>query len=352
MNKQEYRSTSSIRPHSLNAEIYGDAADKDLKDSVKKHGVITPLIITEDNVLISGHRRLDAARMAGLDTVPVTVSDLTDPLDIEEAIIQTNSQRKKTREQQGREYDRLKEIEAKRAKKRHGGHDQKSNRENFPELKKGRARDIAAEKAGLGSGKTAENVSKVIKYADKLKEEGRDEDAAELKDTLNNKSANAAGTKMKEMEHQAEKEKPESIKASPKKAPFIGFLLSPTETKKARKSFGVTLKFAEAYAAMSSAIVDAHLAAWRKTKPQGALGCAEELIKTICGRTIGVQNIETKDALAGIAMTCIGRIREQGGGTSKNLEKTLSEIKKVLEDMNVVVPDDQNNVAATEKGEG
>ena len=47
--------------------------DKRLVESIREHGVLTPLRITRDYVLEDGHRRLAAARHLGLETVPVTV---------------------------------------------------------------------------------------------------------------------------------------------------------------------------------------------------------------------------------------------------------------------------------------
>lgn len=42
----------------------------DLVDSVKRLGVLNPIIIRRDNTLVAGERRLEAARQAGLTTVP------------------------------------------------------------------------------------------------------------------------------------------------------------------------------------------------------------------------------------------------------------------------------------------
>ena len=54
---QEYRPTSSLKPHPLNAKIYRDASDTDLCDSVKRFGILQPILITEGGLIISGHRR-------------------------------------------------------------------------------------------------------------------------------------------------------------------------------------------------------------------------------------------------------------------------------------------------------
>lgn len=45
----------------------------ELADSIRIHGILQPLIIDKKGVLISGQRRLKAAKLAGLKTVPVVI---------------------------------------------------------------------------------------------------------------------------------------------------------------------------------------------------------------------------------------------------------------------------------------
>lgn len=108
--------------------------------------------MTLDNVIISGHRRWNAALSLGVKEVPVITLDLTDELDIEEAVLVSNKQRQKANEQIAREFEELKRIEEERAKGRmsEGGGDQKSGVQNFahPIPGQGKSRDIAAEKLG------------------------------------------------------------------------------------------------------------------------------------------------------------------------------------------------------------
>ncbi len=66
---------------------------EELTDSIREHGVIQPLIVTPANqadryTLIAGERRLQAARMAGLASVPVIVRDATDQQRLELALIE------------------------------------------------------------------------------------------------------------------------------------------------------------------------------------------------------------------------------------------------------------------------
>jgi ParB family transcriptional regulator, chromosome partitioning protein len=66
---------------------------EELTQSVREHGVLQPLIVTlgesdDFYVLIAGERRLEAARLAGLATVPVLVREATDQQRLELAIIE------------------------------------------------------------------------------------------------------------------------------------------------------------------------------------------------------------------------------------------------------------------------
>jgi ParB family transcriptional regulator, chromosome partitioning protein len=65
----------------------------DLTASIREHGVLQPLIVTPGDmdgryVLIAGERRLEAARLAGLASVPVIVHQATDQQRLELAIIE------------------------------------------------------------------------------------------------------------------------------------------------------------------------------------------------------------------------------------------------------------------------
>ncbi len=66
---------------------------EELTLSVREHGVLQPLIVTLGEsmgqyILIAGERRLQAARLAGLATVPVLVREATDQQRLELAIIE------------------------------------------------------------------------------------------------------------------------------------------------------------------------------------------------------------------------------------------------------------------------
>lgn len=65
---------------------------KDLADSIREHGILQPLVVTQEGggryELIAGERRLRAARLAGLEMVPVLVRQVTDQERLELALIE------------------------------------------------------------------------------------------------------------------------------------------------------------------------------------------------------------------------------------------------------------------------
>ena len=64
----------------------------ELADSIKAHGVIQPLIVKrvgpEKYTLIAGERRLHAARLAGLEEVPVVLREADDQALVEVALVE------------------------------------------------------------------------------------------------------------------------------------------------------------------------------------------------------------------------------------------------------------------------
>ncbi len=65
----------------------------DLVESVREHGIIQPLIVSpngdnEHYILVSGERRLEAARQVGLDTVPAIIRQVTEQERLELALIE------------------------------------------------------------------------------------------------------------------------------------------------------------------------------------------------------------------------------------------------------------------------
>lgn len=84
---------STISPNPMQPRTALDPeALEDLAASIREHGVIQPLIVTqrgpEQYQLIAGERRWQAARMAGLATVPVIVKEATPQQFLELALVE------------------------------------------------------------------------------------------------------------------------------------------------------------------------------------------------------------------------------------------------------------------------
>src|SRR5438132_10566410 len=89
----ETRPIDCLRPNPLNprGELH-PAGLQELADSIRAQGVLQPLLVTPAGVVVAGHRRLAAARLAGLSDVPVVARDL-DRVQQQEIMLVENLQR-------------------------------------------------------------------------------------------------------------------------------------------------------------------------------------------------------------------------------------------------------------------
>jgi len=67
----EKRAVESLVPYSNNARTHSDAQVAQIAASIKEFGWTNPILVDGENGIIAGHGRLMAARMLGLDEVPV-----------------------------------------------------------------------------------------------------------------------------------------------------------------------------------------------------------------------------------------------------------------------------------------
>jgi hypothetical protein len=102
-------SLSEIQPAPENELIYRPVSPDDpdiesLAKSIAEHGLREPIVITRDRYILSGHRRHEACRLAGLSKVHCRVEDVTrnDP-EFETLLCEYNRQRVKTFEEVMRE---------------------------------------------------------------------------------------------------------------------------------------------------------------------------------------------------------------------------------------------------------
>jgi ParB family chromosome partitioning protein len=65
-----------------------------LMESMKRFGLLNPVTITRENVLIAGHRRLESAKRLGWETIAVRITDGDDQSRQLEMEIEENTHRK------------------------------------------------------------------------------------------------------------------------------------------------------------------------------------------------------------------------------------------------------------------
>lgn len=65
-----------------------------LAESLRRHGLMNPVVINSRNELIAGHRRLEAAKKLGWSSIDVRVVNTDDAADLIEMELDENTQRK------------------------------------------------------------------------------------------------------------------------------------------------------------------------------------------------------------------------------------------------------------------
>lgn len=75
-------STKVLKVHPRNNEFFDDIQGKEyerFKQSISQDGIISPILVSPDMTVISGHQRLKACKELGIDLVPIMIrDDLTD----------------------------------------------------------------------------------------------------------------------------------------------------------------------------------------------------------------------------------------------------------------------------------
>lgn len=82
-----------LKPHPRNKEFFDDMSIdkwKEFLESVKTSGIIEPIVITQDNVVVSGHQRLRAAKELNLETVPTIMKTYYSEDEILKDLLETN----------------------------------------------------------------------------------------------------------------------------------------------------------------------------------------------------------------------------------------------------------------------
>jgi ParB-like chromosome segregation protein Spo0J len=132
----------TIKPHPVSAALYDSGEDNgsiqgciltpleasnevfqkmdvaDILKSIKRDGIIVPLVVNTEGIIISGCRRWKVAMKLGLTSVPVEIRSYQNETEETQAILDYNRYREKTFSQKMREAELMKEINGARAKKK------------------------------------------------------------------------------------------------------------------------------------------------------------------------------------------------------------------------------------------
>lgn len=147
--------------HDINTIIVESRFRKDLGDidalkvSMTTLGQLQPIGVDEGQRLVFGGRRLEAARQLGWATIDATVVDC-------DALIAEHDENEMRKAFTVSERVAIAEAVAERLKGRAGNPELRANSGNISLIETGRTSDLAAAKAGLGSGKTLEAAQTVI----------------------------------------------------------------------------------------------------------------------------------------------------------------------------------------------
>jgi ParB-like chromosome segregation protein Spo0J len=187
-----------LKPHPENARLYGATSRSlgDLEESVRAVGVLEPLLITGDNLVIAGHRRLEAATRAGLDKVPVVVYD-GDELQVLKMLIHSNKQRVKSRSVIKREVKALMDVVRELAKRRQEESVARASQAAAaarrgeatvvagvpPQSNVGKSRSKVGKALGI-SGNTVDKYAALANVTEQLEADGKMEDAQKIDDVL------------------------------------------------------------------------------------------------------------------------------------------------------------------------
>ncbi|MEK3776677.1 ParB N-terminal domain-containing protein [Paenibacillus sp. FSL K6-4396] len=134
---------------------------EELANDIEQNGLINPIVVTPDYQLIAGERRLRAHQYLGRKEVVVRVMEISDFEHQLRLEISENEHRKEFTFSERVEWaKRLEEVARIKAKERMAG-----GKENIPEQPAGQVRDIVADQAGFGSGRTYDKAKFIMENA-------------------------------------------------------------------------------------------------------------------------------------------------------------------------------------------
>jgi len=99
------RAISELKESPFSKSVYIHEAPADLIESIRQNGVLVPIWIDEDDIIISGHRRVNACKKLGISEIPVEEKEYSDLL-----VIESNRYRDKIWKEKLREAEELERI--------------------------------------------------------------------------------------------------------------------------------------------------------------------------------------------------------------------------------------------------
>nr|WP_240036605.1 ParB N-terminal domain-containing protein [Paenibacillus amylolyticus] len=134
---------------------------EELAKDIDQNGLINPILVTPDYQLIAGERRLRAHQYLDRKEIPVRVMEIQDYEHQLRLEISENEHRREFTFSERVEWaKRLEDVERIKAKERMAG-----GKENIPEQPAGQVRDIVADQAGFGSGRTYDKAKYIMENA-------------------------------------------------------------------------------------------------------------------------------------------------------------------------------------------
>ncbi len=79
----------------IRKRIRRDAGDlRPLMESMQKHGLVNPIVVTEKRELVAGFRRLESAKRLGWESIPAQIVENLDDISLFEIEVEENTARK------------------------------------------------------------------------------------------------------------------------------------------------------------------------------------------------------------------------------------------------------------------